>query len=52
MVHNINGAQFKKEIPYIQEGEILIVKATGDAEDKQLCFMLAPRFTPRETPDY
>ena len=30
----------------------LIVKAAGDAKDKQLSFMLAPRFTPRESPDY
>ena len=40
-------AQFKKEIPYIQEGELLFAKAASDAKDRQLSFKLAPRFTPR-----
>ena len=47
-----NYAQLRTEHEYVHEGEILVVKAAGDAKDRQLSFMLAPRFTPRETPDY
>ena len=45
-----NYAQLRTEHEYVHEGEILVVKAAGDAKDKQLSFMLAPRFTSRETP--
>ena len=47
-----NNAQLRTEHEYVHEGDTVIVKAAGDVKDRQLSFMLAPRFTPRESPDY